>query len=232
MAAKKKISTEFRDFLTDSMMLSVTLESANILGGWYLGYHTDHYWPWVVGPGYTAFRRLTRGKVSQAVEAMSLLVPVPGGDSDVESYILKYKDKIEQQREYIFRGRGLPVPIPESKFHRFVNLAWRRQMNAIHGSRVQIMWEPRTKTRRLTANQVLSARYFLGVTEPRFTEAEYLACIRILVLSNLLDSRKQGRAGLLLYEPGRCMELALSYWMPSPRSKGLIPNFFKFSLAS
>lgn len=234
MAAKKKISTKIEDFFRDCMLLGITLESANIMAGWYFGTHLDHAWPWVIGPGLVAGRRLLGNKPSKAIATMALLVPTPGSDPDIDSYILKYRDRTEKEREYIFRGRGLPIQIPESKLSRFVKLAWRRQMNAIHGSQVQIMWDgnPQARMKRLTSNQVLSARYYLKVTEPRFTEAEYLACIRILVLSNCLDNRKQGRAGLLMYEPGRCMELILSYWLPSPRSNKLFSNFFRFSPTS
>lgn len=232
MAPRKKISTEIRDFFIDSMALSIGLEAANILAGWYYGVETDHAWPWVVGPGYVAFRRFLGNSPTKAVTALGSVVPsFVGGEMDSRSYTLKYRDKLEEDEpEFIFRGKGLPVAIPESKFARFVRLAWRRQMNAVHGSQVQIMWDGdewrgQRAMRRLTSNQVLTARYFLEVTEPRFVEPEYLACIRILVLCNLIDRRGQGRAGLLMYEPDKTMSLAISRWIGPTRSPARFPNF-------
>ena len=235
MAARKKFTSELRDFISQTLYLTIALEACNVALQWYFKVNLDYSWPLLAGPGITAFRHVGSHLPKRKMSFASL-APVFSDEGDIESYIMKWKDNPVARHEFRFSGYGLPVVIPGSKFDRFVRLAWRRQMNAIHGSMINLMWDtsftnnqPRLK--QLTANQVLSARYYMRSTQPRFIWEEYRGCIMILERCRLLDGRRQGRAGLLLYEPTKTVAIAESTWYsPTPR-RGLF-NFPKISTTS
>lgn len=148
----------------------------------------------------------------------------PADDPDVNSFWLKWKDRPQLAREFVFRGYGLNMPIPESVLDRFVKTAWRRQSNALYDSRVNMLYTG-SGYRQLTANQVFTRDHYTKVMRPRFTKEEYQACLYILVITRTIGQRKGGQSGRLMYPYEKTMHLAKDWWIrrmmaQSPTPKG------------
>ena len=133
-----------------------------------------------------------------------------------------YLTPIIEDNEFYFRGRSLPVSIPESTFYRFINIARRRQTNAIYGSKYTRQWTG-YGYRQIKINWVLSEGYFTNEVRPRFLVDEYWACMRILRTARLLERKGQGDAGHLVgdYGVGWYVARARAMWeaglSPPPR---------------
>lgn len=141
--------------------------------------------------------------------AWSVLVPVESPDPDLQSWLLKWKDR--KPREFEFIGFGLPAPLPETTFTRFLGIAWRRQMNATYGNKYNMIREGDT-FRQLSINQVFSRVHFRKRTRPVFQEEDYNSCLFILMRTNLIRGRRQGKGGVLRYPPDKTTELAKERW--------------------
>jgi hypothetical protein len=141
--------------------------------------------------------------------AYSVLIPSEPPDPDMQSWLLKWKDR--RPREFEFIGFGLPAPVPETTFTRFIGIAWRRQMNATYGSKYNMMRDGDT-FRQLSINQVFSRMHFRKRTRPTFQEEDYNSCLFILLRTNLIRGRRQGKGGVLRYPPDKTTELAKERW--------------------
>lgn len=153
------------------------------------------------------------------------IVKMPSLDPDVQSHRLRWKDAPPQ--EFIFTGRGLQTPIPESILNRFVKLSWRRQSNALYGSKLNMVFAGEGY-KRLTVNQIFSERYFTRDTRPRFDLEDYYGCLHILMMTHLLRGRRQGRGGTLVYSYEQTIERAKVLWYPSPAEKRTWSTFGGF----
>lgn len=169
---------------------------------------------------------LWSGGSRSRVGVFASLVPAKSFDPDVQSWTMKYNGK-PVEREFVFAGRGLTTPIPETVFSRFVKLAWRRQSNALYGSKMNMLYAGEGY-RRLTVNQIFSEIYYTREVRPRFDAEDYYGCLHILAITKLLRGRRQGRGGVLAYPFEQVVEQAKALWYPSPTNKRTWSTFGRF----
>lgn len=190
--------------MSDGLVVaSPSLGITAVLGAWGL-YQLNQLGFWT--PGYS--RR--QAGVSTTYASIARAVST---DPDLQSWTHKWKEPLPQ--EFIFEGRGLMTPIPETMFDRFVKLAWRRQVNALYGSRLNMVYAGEGY-KRLTVNQIFTEKYFTRDTRPRFDEEDYYGCLHILMVTQLVRGRRQGRGGTLAYPYEKVVEQAKSLWYVSP----------------
>lgn len=183
------------------MTASPTLGATAVLGAWGV-YQLQQLGLWS--------SRSPRAGVSTTFASIARAVST---DPDLQSWTHKWKEPLPQ--EFIFEGRGLMTPIPETMFDRFVKLAWRRQVNALYGSKLNMVYAGEGY-KRLTVNQIFTEKYFTRDTRPRFDEEDYYGCLHILMVTQLVRGRRQGRGGTLAYPYEKIVEQAKSLWYASP----------------
>jgi hypothetical protein len=193
---------------------SPTLGITAVFGAWGL-YQLQQLGLW---SSYGRSRIGVSTSFASIVKAQSL-------DPDRQSYIHKWKDPLPE--EFIFTGRGLMTPIPETTLDRFIKLAWRRQVNALYGSKLNMVYAGEGY-KRLTVNQIFSEKYFTRDTRPRFDQEDYYGCLHILMVTKLLRGRRQGRGGTLTYSYEQSVERAKALWMPYPTKKRTWSTFAGF----
>lgn len=149
--------------------------------------------------------------------AFASIVKAQSTDPDLQTYTMTYDGK-PMKREFIFDGRGLTTPIPETVFGRFVKLAWRRQSNALYGSKLNMLYAGEGY-KRLTVNQIFTEDYYTRQVRPRFDPEDYLGCLHILMITKLVRGRRQGRGGTLAHPYEQVLEQAKVLWSPAPTNK-------------
>jgi hypothetical protein len=167
-------------------------------------------------------RRRTAG-VSTTFESLREIAPAISG---TRSWQMKWKEEPDPP-EFEFWGNGLDGMIPESIFHRFVKMAWRRQCNALYGTKYSMLRDD-NRINQLTVNQVFTQSYYTKRIRPVIPDEDYYGCLHVLMATNLIRGRRQGRGGVLRWPPDTTLERAKARWYtpPPPARKSLLKRIF------
>jgi hypothetical protein len=149
---------------------------------------------------------------------------------------MRWPDRREPEpEEFVFSGRGLPVPIPKNTLYRFIGIARQRQQNALHGTRfaMRLVGENFHQTK---INWVLSKAHYTKYLRPRWPEDEYFSCLLILGYTRLMVGRGKGSSGRLFGTVGQWStehytQLAINRWMsldaqPTLKLSKLMKDYF------
>lgn len=122
-------------------------------------------------------------------------------DGDIRTAIVRWKEP-GPDGEFVFRGLDIPCPITETQFTKFIQVAQRRQTNALYGTGAP-WWIEKGNGQfgRVKLNEVLSRNFFVYLRRPHMDATTYESCIWILILTDLIwRNGGQGTSGRLAWE--------------------------------
>lgn len=152
-------------------------------------------------------------------------VPAPADSPDIKTTRTRHIVDAKPS-EFVFDHEFLPTRLPETRLHKFLDIARRRQNAAIHGTGIQF--------RRVKINWVLSRKWFTESARPRWPVSDYDACMIVLGLCDMIAGKPgQGNSGHLMGNegPSKMVDDAVNRWMqlyhaaPPPSMPGKIFEF-------